>query len=461
MEKYWNLPELLESDHQALNAVSEICNIPPNTTIIQQGQSSSLLRCIISGTVRVERERGGEMREIAQCGAGALLGEISFVSRETAVASVTSLTECQLIQISQEALEKVFLESGGLQARLYEGIARIISERLRANRTLPPAKKETLSLPSWQDTLASVRTVVLPPVVETYIQRYERVGHRSSFLWRWCWRGLQQTALGAVPEMWRTHTLSAKLIAIIFNVLLDDIADHTETSSHLEYVVDRVTSHVPFRPTLELNPPVLPASLSLMLDLWQTIEGYARVLPHWEKYRPLWYFDYQQVFTAMRYSSLTHSFNGLDNVAENRSYVPHNMNMMVFATIDLMTFEITDEDLGYIRQAVWHAQSIGQIGNMVATWRRETPDRDFASRVFTLARERAVVTREELMHLSAEEIIERLEQSGVEEVLLAELYEHRKNLKATVKKVHSIDMNRYSEGVDQLLAMSLAAKGYI
>jgi len=42
------------------------------------------------------------------------------------------------------------------------------------------------------------------------------------------------------------------------------------------------------------------------------------------------------------------------------------MNMMIYSTMDLMAAEVPEDEIGLIRQASWHEQSIGQIGNMVA-----------------------------------------------------------------------------------------------
>jgi hypothetical protein len=391
-----------------------------------------------------------------------VLGEISFATNDPATATVIALGPCRVARLSAAAVEAASSEHPGFAERLYRGITQLVHDRLRADVRRLYGEDEPMDLPRWSDSLASLRAIALPPVVESYIDRYEKLGHRNAFLWRWCWRGLEETALATVPERWRLHTLSTKLIAIILNVMLDDLADRPGGGPHFEQAITRLMT--PDSPFLRPSEDTLSADeryLRLIVDLWQSVEGSARVLPRWERYRALWYFDYQQVFTAMRYSMLTRAFPGLDNLAENRAFIPHNMNMMVFASLDLMASDVDDRDLGLVRQAVWHGQAIGQIGNMVATWRREAPDRDFGSRIYTLALDLGVLTRSELYELDPAKIVERIEAARVEEHLLGELREHRRTVAETVQSIRSIDMSGFAQGVDQLLAMSLSARGFL
>lgn len=462
----WSLPELTEADHAALMSVTQILEYGAGERIIQEGERPQALFALVAGEVDVSAERNGSRHHLALLGPGALIGEMSLVSGSSASATVWAVGPCRMARVTADAIAACSARQPDFAARLYRGIARVISERLRTSRVQwMETEDHGSALPSWTDTLASLRSLELPPIVETYIARYEQVAHRNGFLWRWCWRGLEETALSTVPETWRLHTLSTKLLAVILNVLLDDLADREGSEARFEEAVallgaNDALSPLPYAPTLEKGI-YRDAYFDLVLDLWRVIAERTQTLPQWMRYRSLWSFDYQQVFTSMRYSLLSRLFPGMDNLSENRAYVPHNMNMMVFATIDLMVSNVDEDEVGLIREAILLAQSIGQIGNMVATWRREAPDRDFASRVFVLALDAGTLTRRELEHLSPEEIIARVEAAGIEERLLAEWREYRQRLSALVTRVHSVDLGRLAHGVDQLLAMSLAAKGMI
>ncbi|WNG19593.1 hypothetical protein [Cystobacter fuscus] len=314
---------------------------------------------------------------------------------------------------------------------------------------------------AWRETLDALRSIQLPPLVERSIAAYEEVGHRGAFLWRWCWRGVEETCLPLVPAEWKEHLLTTKLLAIILNVLLDDLADQRGSEALLEKALS-----IPFHPQGRAAPaPEVPPEerryFALIADLWHAIEERVRELPHHQTYRALYVFDYQQVFNSMRHSVLTRNWPALHNLAENRAYSPHNMNMMVFATLDLMAAPVEPVELGTLREAVWYAQSMGQIANMTATWRREVAARDFASRVFVQALDAGVVTAEQLQSLPPEELTSRIESSGMEERLLAEWREQRQRLGVMMDRVRSFDMAHLIRGVDTLLGMHLAARGFI
>jgi hypothetical protein len=81
-------------------------------------------------------------------------------------------------------------------------------------------------LPTFADGFDQLRVATLPAVVEEAIERYERVGDaRRAFLWRWAWHGIRNTQLSVVPEPWRDHVDATKLLAVVVNVLFDDLAD--------------------------------------------------------------------------------------------------------------------------------------------------------------------------------------------------------------------------------------------
>ena len=47
---------------------------------------------------------------------------------------------------------------------------------------------------------------------------------------------------------------------------------------------------------------------------------------------------------------------------------------------------------------------------MIATWRREIPDRDFGSRIFMVGLARGIFTGDELMSLPPEDIMARVQE---------------------------------------------------
>jgi CRP-like cAMP-binding protein len=455
--------ELLSTDHALLDSLGTVAVYPAGTPLITQGARPDALLLLLEGRAAISLQREDGPVEVDQVGSGDILGEMSFLGDSPASASVVTRSECRVLRIPREAVHQRAATDPGFAARLYRGMARVIAERLRERNTRLFSQEPSAVdyAAAWTDTLAALRSIQLPPVVERYVAAYEQVGHRSAFLWRWCWRGVDETTLPVVPAEWKEHLLSTKLLAIILNVLLDDLADQRGSETLLETALS-----IPFHPQGRDAPaPRVPEEerryFALIAELWHALEERVHALPHHAAYRPLYVFDYQQVFNSMRYSVLTRNRPALHNLAENRAYSPHNMNMMVFATLDLMTAPVRSEELGAIREAIWYAQSMGQIANMTATWRREVPARDFASRVFVQALDAGVLTAEELQSLPPEDITARIESSGMEQLLLSEWREQRQRLDVLMTRVRSFDMARLVRGVDTLLGMHLAARGLI
>src|SRR6185295_5019331 len=133
------------------------------------------------------------------------------------------------------------------------------------------------------------------------------------------------------------------------------------------------------------------------VDLWEAFEQRLKASPSFAEYEALLTYDHQQILNTMNYSSMVNRLPAMLNVQEHNMYLPHNMQMMSFATMDLMNSPDVDRsELGKLREVVWHAQSMGRIGNLMSTWQREIADRDFTSGVFARAVLRGDLTVEDL-----------------------------------------------------------------
>ncbi|MDX6681887.1 MAG: hypothetical protein QOG94_1926, partial [Solirubrobacteraceae bacterium] len=455
----WPLDELTAADQALLAGMAQTFASAPGDTIISEGGHPNALLLIEQGAARVE-VRG---REVATLGPGSLVGEMSFASGDPASATVVVTEPARVARVPAADVVACEADNPGFSARLYRSIARIVGERLQRQHQRWFDDDAALDeLPVFTDGFEELRAAALPAVVEHAIERYERVGDaRRAFLWRWAWHGIRNTQLSVVPERWREHVDATKLLAVVVNVLFDDLADVPGRELEFQASIDRLMNVSAPPSGADIDGPYF----QLLFELWQQIEDRARELPGWEHHRLLWRFDYEQVFSAMRYVVLTRRYPGLDNLTEHRAYLPHSMNIMVFATLDLMAAsdprDGNSTDIGLVREIAWHAQALTQIANMVVTWRREVPERDFSSRVFVLAVDRGILTRDELATLPAEDVIARIDASGVEQRLLEELRAHRRRVAEVTARGTAIDLEHYERGMNQVLAMGLAARGLL
>ena len=122
------------------------------------------------------------------------------------------------------------------------------------------------------------------------------------------------------------------------------------------------------------------------IDVWNEIQRRMQDFPRHAEFAELLRFDYRQLFNVMRYSRLMDEYPEMFNLVEHDLYTPHNMHMMISATMDLMCSPRFDRsELAILREVVWRGQCMGRIGNLVTTWQREIGEDDFTSGVFARA----------------------------------------------------------------------------
>jgi CRP-like cAMP-binding protein len=461
-ELFDGLPELTPADRGALMSLATSIELAPGELLISAGARSSALFVITGGSARVDLAARDGKRTVGRVEVGAPVGEMSLLTGDPTSADVVAAEPTTAVRIERAALDAAIARDEGLGRRLYLALARVIAARLaRADRQRngeeEPASPVQALARTWARTLADIPTIELSPLVQTFVARYEQVGDRDAFLWKWAARGIDATTLSTVPAALRPHTRDTKLLAVILNVLLDDLADLRGSESLLEAALS-IPFAAPGSP-----PPAVPEGerpyFALIADLWSTIDARCRELPRWARHRLLLSFDYRQVFSAMRYGLLLKLSPALLNPSEHELYPPHNMNMMVFSTIDLMCGDaLPDVELGPLREVAWDAQSMGQISNMIVTWEREIPQRDFSSRIFARALAAGVLTAEELGSLPPETIAARVQQAGIEKELFAEWQLRRTRIGTRAPRLPSVDVPSLIDGLDALLGMTLASR---
>jgi CRP/FNR family transcriptional regulator, cyclic AMP receptor protein len=95
--------------------------------LIKEGEHSNSMYWVQSGQLVVVKKRGNEEVVLGHIFSGELVGEISFLDKESRSATVKAMTECDLIEIPQETLDKVFKS----QPKWLEILVKTLAERLR------------------------------------------------------------------------------------------------------------------------------------------------------------------------------------------------------------------------------------------------------------------------------------------------------------------------------------------
>jgi len=290
------------------------------------------------------------------------------------------------------------------------------------------------------------------------ITRYNVVGARGGYLWKWCLHGMRGITLPSVAADLREHVIDTKMLALLFGVLLDDIADQWQDRQFLNCLIE-ATFESGSRDFRRLNPGYI-AYAELTCRVWDEFQLRVTGYPRFEEFRELLDYDNRQIMNTMVYSQLVNADVGLLNLEEHDVYSPHNMQMISFATIDLMCSPDFDHgDVGRLRAAMWHAQCMGRIGNLVSTWERELRDRDYSSGVFAVLADRYPNITMDMLIDKPDSILSILQQDGIEQLFLEKWVRHRDLFRSRVPLVRSVDLEQVLLGLDQLLRMEIGSRG--
>lgn len=119
-------------------AESRIFTFPPKSTIFHEGEETSEMYFILSGSVKIMKSAGnGKNLVLAELGPGAMIGEMSLISGRPRSATAQAITEVKVKVITKDIFQK---SAAGVPAWAM-CIAKVLIERLRQTNIL--LKKHT------------------------------------------------------------------------------------------------------------------------------------------------------------------------------------------------------------------------------------------------------------------------------------------------------------------------------
>src|SRR5438105_9623902 len=88
----------------------------------------------------------------------------------------------------------------------------------------PPSQAFFPSAEAIEREIASVLALELTSALAGWVEGYTRVGHRNAFLWKWYRQGVGVTTLSCVRPELRDIVCDTKVLGVVLDVLLDDVA---------------------------------------------------------------------------------------------------------------------------------------------------------------------------------------------------------------------------------------------
>jgi hypothetical protein len=176
----------------------------------------------------------------------------------------------------------------------------------------------TAFLPSpeaMEEEIATVMAVKLSDEMQPWVEGYARVGRRNSFLWNWCRRGVEVTMLSCVDSSLRDTVCDTRVLGIMLDVLLDDIADHQKDLAFLEQLLGVMETGA--QPADDAFAPHQRTYARFTIDVWNEIERRVRQFPRYAEFAEMLRFDYRQLFNVMRYSRLLNEYPEMFNLVEH------------------------------------------------------------------------------------------------------------------------------------------------
>ncbi len=112
-----------ETELVELAGILEEVYLEPNVVLFSKGDPGNCMYFIFNGTIKIH---DGE-HTLAVLGENEIVGELSVLDSESRSASVTTLEECLLLKLEQEAFYEILMSN----ADILKGILRTLCKRLR------------------------------------------------------------------------------------------------------------------------------------------------------------------------------------------------------------------------------------------------------------------------------------------------------------------------------------------
>jgi len=130
LEVLRRIPMFARLNYQELVRVLDIARIKhyeKDSQVIREGEDGDRMFVLVNGKVKVEKEGV----ELAVIGNGGHFGEMALIDREKRSATVTTLSECDALEIEIDSFEELLHAEAFLSVKILRSFLQVLSLRLR------------------------------------------------------------------------------------------------------------------------------------------------------------------------------------------------------------------------------------------------------------------------------------------------------------------------------------------
>lgn len=117
---------------------AEALDIPAGEIIYREGEVAETAYVVITGRVRIFRERDGEVVSLGAVGPGTMLGEIGLIAETARLTSAAAETEVHTVRLSRKMFRRILEEYPELAALLHTRIAADLHQLVNRISLLAP-----------------------------------------------------------------------------------------------------------------------------------------------------------------------------------------------------------------------------------------------------------------------------------------------------------------------------------
>ena len=124
--------QLLPGDFAAAAGYFALSSMAAGEVIFREGDAGNFMCLIVAGQVAVRKADGdGRELDIAVLRKGRTFGEMAVLDGERRSASCVAASDCQLLSLGKDALEKMINDVPKIAAKVIRALAITLSRRLR------------------------------------------------------------------------------------------------------------------------------------------------------------------------------------------------------------------------------------------------------------------------------------------------------------------------------------------